>query len=111
MTVTDKGRAESLFIRECRGRYLKIENTDAVTRFAPIRSSITRADHDSMTGAFFPAEINHRVGDGRIAFDVVGARPKKKIAGHELRQFEAVLLSTDDRLKFSRLAQPGVLLA
>lgn len=111
MSITDKGRAESLFISDRRGRDFEIENAHTVTRFAPIRSAVTRADHNSMAGAFFSTKIDHRVGDGRIALDIVGARPKEKIARRELRQFEAVVLATNHRFEFSRLSQPGVLLA
>ena len=59
---------------------LEVENTDAVALFALINAAVARADHDALPGLFFPTEINHGVGNRRIALDRIRAGPKKQIA-------------------------------
>ena len=48
--------------------------------------------------------------DRRIAIDFVGSRPEKQIARLERVEFERIFVSTQNRVKISRLTQPDVLL-
>ena len=60
---------------------------------------------------FSRLEVNHRVGDRRVALNAVGPRPEKKIAWHEFIEFESILVAAVNRSEISRFAQPDILLA
>ena len=111
MPIADKIRRHPSLICLGRLRNFEIEDADAIPRFALVSSPVTRAHHNSLIRSFFAAEINHGVGDGRVALDVVGPGPKKKIPGDKLVQLEGVLLATVDRLEIPGFTQPDILLA
>jgi hypothetical protein len=64
-----------------------------------------------MVRRFFTAKIDHRVRDGWIAMDAVGAAPKEQITGLERIQFERVVAVTEHGLEVSGFAYPNILLA
>ena len=49
--------------------------------------------------------------DRRVAFDGVSAGPKKQVARLECIEFKGIRIAAENRLEFSRLAQPDILLA
>src|SRR5678815_3540742 len=90
--VTDEA-ATSCLARVFRGlSALKIEHAHAPPRFATISSSVTRADHHTLTAPFFRPKINHTVSHRRIALDRVSARPEKQITRLQRIELEALLL-------------------
>src|SRR4029077_6914518 len=69
VTVTHEGRAQFAFVAFSGALNLKIEDAYPIARLALINSAVACAHHDASSGFAFPAEINHRVGNRRIAFD------------------------------------------
>ena len=110
VAITDERRLQFAIAVFVRSRNSEIKDTHAIARFASIDSAVACAHHLPLAGFLFPAEINHRVSDRRVAIDRVGASPKEQIARLQIFQLEGVVFSTENGLEFSGASQPDVLL-
>ena len=109
--VADKGWTEFCIVARRGRRGFEIEDADAEALFAFISPAVTRTSHNAFVASFFSAEVNHGVRDWRIAFDGVSAGPKQQVARLERIEFKGIRIAAENRLKFSGLAQPDILLA
>ena len=77
--VADKDRAELGVVALRWLRQFEIENADTKSLFAIISAAIACADHDALVRSLFASQVNHRMGNRRVAIDVVGSGPEQQI--------------------------------
>lgn len=111
VAVTDEGRPQFTVAIRVPVLNFEIKNADAEARFALINTAVARADHHALPGFLFAAQIDHRVGDRRIALYRVGSCPKQQVARFQVLQFERIILFAHDGLEEPCPAKPDVLLA
>lgn len=109
MAVADEaGAVPFRSLRQGKAGELEIVDAHPVTTGPVVAAPFAGADHDPLPVAHLAAEVDHHMGHRRVALDVVGAGPEKKIARLEVVEFERLVAGADDRLEVALLPDPGI---